>query len=525
MAGHAASQGVEGVELQTPGAGPSRWPLPNTLVSLPRVCLSKKSVTNTLCPRTPTRSATDEDLELGLYLRPDCDTEDSSSQPSNGGVFASQRSAAKDILKVSSPHKSFFLANPTWRTDMVTFCSYARVDSVLGDARITHIQARKSYRLPFLHEYLLVFFVTASKQRFVMRIDRLGKLGSKGSGGPKAQQGITARTAVQEVRVYHVQDSQTGVNSVGAPWLEMDGWWGSRPVATLATWEALNEGGEYVSHHIQTAALSSTQSPRLKDVSRLLEAILLEMPDYNLTTANCYMMTRSSLLLLQRCHPSAFACYLGEMSDELTPASVLAEPVWAGLMRWYLPFIGLFFLVYFSLLMTFYNALAPSRGCWSARSFLADATCNSHRWIRALGHAVHSVLNVPVPVGAMHVYMTSLEVEMNKLVVNISTQFLTTGTSKANSESTPSQPFGVMFDSVWAALAVWWVIGCMFAICVFVSAAFEYGSLVTFCVLLVLGVWFNFKFSDNWTGMSSDEDDRRNIDDILGCPLPEDSGR
>lgn len=102
-----------------------------------------------------------------------------------------------------------------------------------------------------------------------------------------------------------------------------------------------------------------------------------------------------------------------------------------------------------------------------------------------------------------------------------------------------------MFDSVWAALAVWWVIGCMFAICerwvvtllisptllkpansgVFVSAAFEYGSLVTFCVLLVLGVWFNFKFSDNWTGMSSDEDDRRNIDDILGCPLPEDSGR
>lgn len=42
---------------------------------------------------------------------------------------------------------------------------------------------------------------------------------------------------------------------------------------------------------------------------------------------NCYTMTRSSPLLLQRCYTSALACYLGLMPGKLVPASVLAEPV------------------------------------------------------------------------------------------------------------------------------------------------------------------------------------------------------
>lgn len=183
----------------------------------------------------------------------------------------------------------FFLANSTWRTDIVTFCRYverlidlvfieilcshARIDSVLGNARITHIQARKSRRLPFLHEYLLVFFTAAGDQRFVMRIDRLGKVGFT-SAGIQDQPIAGTNVAIQEVGVYHVQDSHNALGDEG-PWLEMDGIWGSHPVATLVTWEHM--GIENPSHHVRTAA-GGPQRPRLRDVSRLLEAILLEMP-------------------------------------------------------------------------------------------------------------------------------------------------------------------------------------------------------------------------------------------------------
>lgn len=149
------------------------------------------------------------------------------------------------------------------------------MDSVLGNARITHIQARKSRRPPFLHEYILVFFTAARSQRFVLRIDRLGKVGSTSAGW---RDGLAPNTAIQEVGVYHVQDAQVGIDSEDGAWLAMDGRWGSDPIATLATWESEREGGECVSHHVQTMGVHGAPSPRLKDVSRLLEAILLEMP-------------------------------------------------------------------------------------------------------------------------------------------------------------------------------------------------------------------------------------------------------
>ena len=89
---------------------------------------------------------------------------------------------------------------------------------------------------------------------------------------------MAANTAIQEVGMYHVQDSQIGIDSPDGAWLAMDGRWGSHPIATLATWKAESERGGHVSHHVQTAVDTCRASPRLEDVSRLLEAILLEMP-------------------------------------------------------------------------------------------------------------------------------------------------------------------------------------------------------------------------------------------------------
>lgn len=149
------------------------------------------------------------------------------------------------------------------------------MDSVLGSSRITHIQARKSRRPPFLHEYILVFFTAARNQRFVLRIDRLGKVGSTSAGW---RQDIAPNTAIQEVGVYHIQDSQIGIDSPNGAWLEMDGRWGSHPIATLATWKVESGRDAHVSHHMQTATDQFGPSPQLRDVSRLLEAILLEMP-------------------------------------------------------------------------------------------------------------------------------------------------------------------------------------------------------------------------------------------------------
>lgn len=112
--------------------------------------------------------------------------------------------------------------------DLNTYCSQLRIDPDLGGARITHIQARKSRRLPFLHEYILVFFAISKSQRFVLRIDRLDKYGSTSVGW---RQDITPNTAIQEIGVYHVQDAQSGIDSSDGAWFAMDDRWGSDPIA------------------------------------------------------------------------------------------------------------------------------------------------------------------------------------------------------------------------------------------------------------------------------------------------------
>lgn len=134
-------------------------------------------------------------------------------------------------------------------------------------------------------------------------------------------------------------------------------------------------------------------------------------------------MTRSSLLLMLRCYPSAFACHLGAMSDILIPSSCLAEPVWAGILQWYLPFVAVFFLLYVPPVILFHLYLKMYINC---HAFDACAEALMPRWISALRYSLHSILDAPLPVGLMHSYMTALEQRMNELVVRLSAQFLIT---------------------------------------------------------------------------------------------------
>ncbi|KAF8607114.1 hypothetical protein BDV93DRAFT_552863, partial [Ceratobasidium sp. AG-I] len=427
---------------QSPGAGPSQpkpspppprsklrpkpAPIPVHIPTLPPAAY--------LGPRTPTvqvqppsRAGTlQPDVELGVYLTPDhLGLGSGPSSPKADGIFARRGSAGSIVVsKVADVGESFFLANSIWRTDIVTFCCYVRMDSVLGSAQITHIQARKSRRPPFLHEYILVFFTAARNQRFVLRIDRLGKVGSTSAGW---REGIAPNTAIQEVGVYHVQDSQVGIDSPDGAWLAMDGRWGSYPIATLATWESEKESEKCVSHHVQTMAMHSGPGPQLKDVSRLLEAILLEMPAYHLTTTNCYFMTRTSLLLFQRCYPKVFACHFGPMSGELVSGSDLAEPVWAGLLKWYLPFVLFCVLAYVPLVVIFHVIIARLMDCRGLQKCYEYPANVLPRALLALRTALHAIVDVPLLVGLLHSYMTALEGRMNDLVVRLSVQFVGDG--------------------------------------------------------------------------------------------------
>ncbi|KAG9120959.1 hypothetical protein FRC07_003295 [Ceratobasidium sp. 392] len=116
-----------------------------------------------------------------------------------------------------------------------------------------------------------------------MRIDRLGKIGSTSGGGPlgwcAGRYGQAHNTAIQQVGVYHIQDAQIGIDSSNGAWLAHDGGWGSEPIATLVIWSDAGTTAQ-VSHHFRTANACDSPTPRLGDVSRLLEAILLEMPTY-----------------------------------------------------------------------------------------------------------------------------------------------------------------------------------------------------------------------------------------------------
>ncbi|KAF8707453.1 hypothetical protein RHS03_04425, partial [Rhizoctonia solani] len=502
--------------IQSPGAGPSRPRPPDISVPPSHLPIAPLGVR----PRTPTRASTSvyEQSELGSYLHPNAARATTptgkNGAESNRGRRGSAGSIASITSKITDPGRGFFFVHSIWRTDIITFCSHVRADPSLSNARITHVQARKSRRLPFMHEYLLIFFTSANSQRFVMRIDRLGKvsLGST-SGNSELATDAGAGNAIQEVGIYHLQDSQHGIETTSnAPWLAMDGAWGSHPLVTLVAWDKLSQDNKQASHHVQTAVFGMIEYPRLKDVSGLLEGILLEMPNYHLTTANCYLMTRSSLILLHRCYPAAFACYLGPPSGEMISPSLLAEPVWAGLLRWYLPFVVVFFFAYIPLVILLHGFL------WTSLMCLGSCDQGS-RALTAVAYAVHSIVDVPLPIGIIHSYMTSLEVQINRLVVNISTQFFRIRNPQVESvpTSTSRKPFATLIDDAWLVLIGWIVLGTSCGILLFISAAADYGALAVFIILLIASIWFNFRYgSDGAADIVLDQSG--DLDNFFGPP-------
>lgn len=208
----------------------------------------------------------------------------------------------------------------------------------------------------------------------------------------------------------------------------------------------------------------------------------------HLTTTNCYFMTRSSLLLLQRCFPTSFACYIGSSSGELIASSNLAEPVWAGLLRWYLPFVILIFVLYVPIVAVahvfFYRMISCRQlvcpmEFWGPNSGAGMVTGLSHI-MQALRLSVHGILDVPLPVGLLHAWMTALEVTMNDLVVRLSTQYHALERTVPESMLLVEpyvvsllvviviehiflpnirQPFGVAFQQAWLPLVAWCAVG------------------------------------------------------------------
>ncbi|KAJ1301310.1 hypothetical protein OPQ81_003712 [Rhizoctonia solani] len=496
--------------LATPGAGPSK-PRPPPLPISRREHLDPQSPN--LRTRTPTRSSTFyQEVELGVYLNSEHSHATPkalqfSSSPSRLRFSSNPSAASTPIIgEILSGPRSVFLANSEWSTDIVTFCSHARQDSGLGQACITHVQARKSHRPPFLHEYILVFFTAGNNQRFVVRIDRLGKVKLTSAGGIIAWfmggQG-TDNTAIQQVDMYHIQDKQCGIDSLDGPWFERDGGWGSEPIATL-----VSNANEKDADLRNANPSVSGPTPRLKDVSRLLEAILLEMPAYHLVTTNCYFMTRSSLLLLQRCFPTSFSCYIGSTSDQPIHASQLAEPIWAGLLKWYLPFAISIFLLYFPLVILGHVVLDNMFECGSPWTCAEKPDGPQMVVYRALRLAIHGI-DVPLPLGLLHMWMTSLEVRMNDLVMRLSTQYHALGRSLPGSTLLlQPEPFGVPFGKAWWVFVAWFGVGCVLSLVLFfISLGNGLVIFIFFMISVVVAVVGNCVYPDTGGLISLDSED------------------
>lgn len=216
------------------------------------------------------------------------------------------------VSKVSPPRKSVFCNplidsvhspplqacfSPTWQTDIITFCRYTtqRIKTALGcadslypalftlilclETRVPPTSKHESHTSHLSYTSTALSFLPPSATNGLpCGLADLTRPAPRLRGAHYAARcSATANAVIQQVGIYHVQNAQIGLNSGDRPWLEMDGRWGSRPVATLATWESVSKNSEHVSHHVQTAALSGAQCPRPKYVSRLLEAILLVM--------------------------------------------------------------------------------------------------------------------------------------------------------------------------------------------------------------------------------------------------------
>ncbi|CAE6501304.1 unnamed protein product [Rhizoctonia solani] len=409
------------------------------------------------------------------------------------GWIRAQHVACPPPPKPSPP--STLLANPRWQIDIVTFCNHIARDPLLGRAQIAQIQNRKSRGLPSLHEYLVLFF-SVDQRQFVARVDYSSRAPTVQKEAPLSGGGLASK---QQVTVYHALEGDA------TPWFEDDGRRGSELVAALTTWSSLGASGmSYVSHHLATAQEgSSRQAPGLQDVARLIEAVILESPAHYFKAASSYVTCRSTLSVIYNCFPHDFACSLGE-ERELVPASMLEEPVWASLLRWYFPFTAVATVLYAIAVVAIHvwvgRLLASPQG-----NRVADVVPKCMRdptapecdivnivdpvWKSALRLVLHLVLDLPFPVGLVHTWLGSLELGMEGLVNRVSARYLNQPCDTSSEDTAVNTWLGTL-SRPWFNFIVGSCLGCVAGLALFLGILLGHGviAILGFVLCVTLGV-------------------------------------
>ncbi|KAG8743293.1 hypothetical protein FRC10_012256 [Ceratobasidium sp. 414] len=422
-----------------------------------------------------------------------------------GWVRAQQERQRSELEVVSEGviEHGILLGQARWQTDIVTFCSHICHDPLLRRAHVTEIQNRKSGRLPYLQEYLLLFF-SAGQRRFAARVD----YPTRSSDGPSTKEplsglGLGAR---QQVTVYHATEDER------TPWLEDDGRCGSELVAALTTWADLGAGGTmFVSHHLLTARDGSFGRPSLQDVCRLVEAVVLEAPTCRFKTVSSFVTARSSLLAIQRCFIHEFACQLGE-ERELVPVSALEEPAWSCLLRWYLPFTSIALVLYAIAVVGIHiwvasilssntgkpslaNRVGVLEAAEKCMSNLSAPECvlseDSAVWRNALRLMLHIMLDLPFPVGLLHAWLSAKELQIVGLVRRVSARFLNDGSDVGDDGTTVKTWIGT-FSRPWFNFAVSVGVGCLVGLALFFGILLGHGIMALLIFVVCIGVAANY---------------------------------
>ena len=444
-------------------------------------------------PRAPIRSTT-TDYEGWMRLQ---EQRRSELQP------VSESSPAEQALAVCPPppkpsSPSVLLTHSRWQTDIVTFCSHIARDPLLRRAHVTEIQNRKSRKLPYLQEYILLFFAVGQR-RFVALVDH----GAWFRRGAKNPEPLLSQSSMcrQQVTVYHVQDGE----DAATPWFEDDGSRGSEFVAALSRWSDLGASGvTVVSHHLSTARDAySGQGPSLHDVCRLIEAVVLEAPPSCFKTASSYITSRSVLLVIRDSFPHDFACSIGE-ERELVPASSLEEPAAASLLQWYLPFT--------LIALAFYIAAVAGLHLWvsgliTTKSGLLDTVdrcppdstpleCSSSgtstvAWKNALKMMMHLLLDLPFPAALTYTWLASIDLQMNGLVKRISARFLNEESDFSDTSAVVKTWVGT-FSRPWFNFVVGSCLGCVLGLALFLGILLGHGVLVMLMLVIFLALAVNY---------------------------------
>ncbi|KAG9091739.1 hypothetical protein FRC06_000394 [Ceratobasidium sp. 370] len=152
----------------------------------------------------------------------------------------------------------------------------------------------------------------------------------------------------------------------------------------------------------------------------------------------------------------------------------------------------------------------------------------SSRISAALRFATHGLLDVPLPIGILHAWMTALEIRMNDLVTRLSAEYHRLERSILGSTLlVDSRPFGVAFEKAWLTFAAWCGIGFGLSVLVFIMMVAT--SLVKFGLFMlsvIVGVVFNFKYSDGDLAASPEDIFAAYGPDVVVCepeaaPQPE----